>query len=883
MPTAKAKRGSTSSGNRNRSAGSSASPAARRFCAYYDITSEGNWEGKNIAHTPRTLAEVAEELNVPPDDFVAQLDESRAKVYQARLKRIPPLLDDKRLTAWNGLMIGAMAEAYRVLRDARFLESAERAARDILKTMIRPDGGLFRTARHGKAHLDAYLEDYAYLADALLDLYESGGAVEFLERAQQLAERMIEDFGDPEGGAFFHTAHGHEKLIARTREGHDGALPSPNAVAARALARLSLHLDAPQLRARAETALRAYGRLAERSPRAFATTLTVADFLMQPPTELVFAGQHGSPELEALAAAVARHFLPNRVVAHVDPSQAPSPLDRRPLVADKGQLEGKPALYVCENFSCQAPISKAEKVADALQQNRQSTAAGRQLSIGRRVLLGSATAAGTSEYAKRFGAARFSTIAGLHVSGFGFGGYRIDDVTPAHRRALRKALSEGVNLIDTSTNYEDGRSERLVGEVLAEMTDAAALSRSQIVVVSKIGYAQGKNFEIAAERDAKGRAFPEMVKLSQGLWHCVHPEWLDDQLTRSLDRLGLECLDVCLLHNPEYYFSDAVKRGKGPLSELRNEFYRRLTQAFRHFEEEIQRGRLKAYGVSSNTSVAAADDREATDLTRMLEAAQRAGGENHHFRVLQLPFNLLEPGAAQRRNNKNETQTVLQTAAAARVSVLINRPLNALVEGALVRLADPPPLEGAPPLATQLNQVEKLEQKFRDEFAPALRTGPGNPPAETLLNWATQLSKLPQEAATLAQWDELESQIILPRVNQVLGSLTHAMSSDKAWRDFQKRYATELEKLLLAMRKRASDRARQQARSIHEAVDTHLPEALRTEPLSRKALAVLHSTPGVTSVLVGMRQERYVADVLEVGAELTADQAKAALHALSVT
>src|SRR5262249_49786549 len=151
-------------------------------------------------------------------------------------------------------------------------------------------GGLYRTARGGKAHLDAYLEDYAYFTDSLIDLYEAGGTPEFLAEAAKLAERLIADFADDESGSFYFTAHRHERLIPRPREGDDGAIPNPNAGGARALARLAIQLGRDEFRSRAEAALRAYGRFVERSPRAFATTLCLVDFLLEPPIELVFAG-----------------------------------------------------------------------------------------------------------------------------------------------------------------------------------------------------------------------------------------------------------------------------------------------------------------------------------------------------------------------------------------------------------------------------------------------------------------------------------------------------------------------------------------------------------------------------------------------------------------
>ena len=247
-------------------------------------------------------------------------------------------------------------------------------------------------------------------------------------------------------------------------------------------------------------------------------------------------------------------------------------------------------------------------------------------------LAGRATSPGTGAHATRVAAAlgpgAFAPLGstGLSVSRLGFGGYRVDDDTPLHRAALEHALQTGINLIDTSTNYTDGGSERLVGQVLADLVGRGALAREQVVVVSKIGYVQGRNLSLAREREAAGRPFPEMVKYMDGCWHCVHPEFLADQLGRSLGRLGLAALDVCLLHNPEYFFSDAQHRSPRPLPALRDEFYRRLSEAFRFFEDEVTAGRIGAYGVSSNTCTAPAGDSEATSLARMLDAARAAGG-----------------------------------------------------------------------------------------------------------------------------------------------------------------------------------------------------------------------------------------------------------------
>jgi aryl-alcohol dehydrogenase-like predicted oxidoreductase len=336
---------------------------------------------------------------------------------------------------------------------------------------------------------------------------------------------------------------------------------------------------------------------------------------------------------------------------------------------------------------------------------------------------------------------------------------------------------------------------------------------------------------------------------------------LEDQLTRSLDRLGLETLDVCLLHNPEYFLTDAVKRGEGPIEKLRAELYRRFELAFAHFEKEVERKRIRFYGVSSNTCVAPADDRESTDLSRMLDAARGAAGDRHHFRVLQLPFNLLEGGAALQ---KNQEQTVLERALHANIGVLVNRPLNAIVGQGLVRLADPPLLAGAPPLDAALESVKELESEFRDRIAPNLRTSPGTPPAAALFNWGEQLARLPAAATTLAQWNDLESQVVLPRANSVLRAVDGAMRGDMApiWKQWRERYASALDGLLTAIGQRAAATTRKTSEQIHRVIEPLVPPARRNEPLSRLALWSLSSTPGVTSVLLGMRRREWVEDAL---------------------
>jgi len=336
--------------------------AAPLALAWFDITEDGNWEGRNIPWTPMPMRDLAARFGLSEVDARRQIAAAREALYAARGRRVPPALDDKLLTAWNGLMIGAMAEGARVLGDARYLAAAAHAADFCLDRMRGPDGRLLRSWRGGAAHIAAYLEDYAFLGDGLLDLYEAGGDIRYLEEARGLAERIAAEFASEEGG-FFSTAAGHEALVVRHREGHDGAVPSANAVAAQLLARLAAHLDREDFRRLARSAIEAWGAAATREPRAFAQSLLVLEFLQQGPVELAFIGRWDDPATGALRRAVARHFLPQHIVGHRDPADGSSPL---PLLADKPLLEGRPALYVCRHYTCRRPVTDPADVPASL-------------------------------------------------------------------------------------------------------------------------------------------------------------------------------------------------------------------------------------------------------------------------------------------------------------------------------------------------------------------------------------------------------------------------------------------------------------------------------------------------------------------------------------
>ncbi len=482
-------------------------------------------------------------------------------------------------------------------------------------------------------------------------------------------------------------------------------------------------------------------------------------------------------------------------------------------------------------------------------------------------LSGSATAEGTARGAESFGAgARTLGRTGLTVSPIGFGGYRVREASPLHRRALADALRGGVNLIDTSTNYGDGSSESLVGMVLTNLVQQGEVRREHVVVVSKAGYLQGDNL---ARAEARSEPFEEVVELRSGLSHCIHPGFVRVQLDESLERLGLERLDVLLLHNPEYFLEEAIGRGVAP-QEAREQFRGRLRAAFEHLEAEVAAGRIGWYGVSSNGFVLDPSAPAFTSVLDVIEAAGLAGGESNHLGVLQLPMNLLELGALNgRQSTPDGERSPLQLAEAHDLGVLVNRPLNAWgkVDGQerLVRLADQSrdETEAESGVEPALARVRKLEGQWASGLGKRLKTEEGGDDAVDLFRWGQELSKGVPQLGSLEQWTRLRYDVIAPHLGQTSVGLLGALEGE-AKREFAgwwEAYGTAMHGLFTAVEQHLGRRNQVMAQTLAEHLDPHLPTPWRSLPLSRKVVLSLLSAP-VSSVLVGMRQPGYVADML---------------------
>jgi hypothetical protein len=334
--------------------------SARVVAAYYGVTAAGNFEGRNILHVPRPLADVARELGQPPEKVRATVEESKDLLYAARAKRQPPLRDEKILVAWNGLMIGAHAQAAFTLGEPRYARRAARAAGFVLERM-REDGRLRRSYKDGQARHNAYLDDYAFLIAGLLDLYEAGGEPCWLREALALDDVLRKLYEDEEHGGYFMTSDDHESLLAREKPAYDGAEPSGNSVQALNLMRLHELTTDDRFRRRAERLLRAFGARLDRAPSSLSEMLLAADFHLDTPKEVVIVTPASLEQAEPLLAKLRSTFLPNRVlIVAAEGADIAAQSRLVPLLEGKVTRNGKATAYVCEQRVCKLPTSDPE-------------------------------------------------------------------------------------------------------------------------------------------------------------------------------------------------------------------------------------------------------------------------------------------------------------------------------------------------------------------------------------------------------------------------------------------------------------------------------------------------------------------------------------------
>lgn len=328
---------------------------ARLFNHYYDVTDAGNFEGHNILRVLRSFEEAARELKVPVERLKEAVARGRRELFERREKRVKPGRDEKVLTSWNGLMLAAFAEAGAALGRQDYLDVATNNAEFVLSELRRNDL-LLHSYKDERARFNAYLDDYSYYANGLITLYETTGNLRWLREAVTLTDKMIAEFWDTEAGGFFYTGASHEQLIVRTKDYFDNATPSGNSVALEVLLRLAKLTDKEDYERKAVALLRNLRAYITRHPSAFGRALGALDFHLSKTFEIALVGDFESKDLQTLRDEVWRAFLPNKIVAYADGSSVEAS-QLIPLLRERTRLNDRATAYVCENYTCQRPVT----------------------------------------------------------------------------------------------------------------------------------------------------------------------------------------------------------------------------------------------------------------------------------------------------------------------------------------------------------------------------------------------------------------------------------------------------------------------------------------------------------------------------------------------
>ena len=351
-------------------------PAAEWLCYRFGVEAEGNvrsdphqeFTGRNILYQAHSIQETARQFNRPAEEVQAAILPAANRLLEARGARVRPHLDDKVLTAWNGLMISAFAKAGAVLAEPRYADAARRAADSIVARVFDEGTGILRRRfRQGEAAIPGFLDDYTFFTQALLDLYEADFEWRDLEKAIRLTEKTAELFEDIEHGAFYSTAAGDPTLVMRIKEDYDGAEPSGNSIAVLNLLRLAEITGRADFRASAARALEAFGSRMVAAPVGVPQMLVAYEFSVAKPNQIILVGECDAPDTRQLLAALHSRFVPHRIVVLVNRESRQALSRYIPAIADMTAIGGQTTAYVCENYACKLPTADVAAFAQLLQ------------------------------------------------------------------------------------------------------------------------------------------------------------------------------------------------------------------------------------------------------------------------------------------------------------------------------------------------------------------------------------------------------------------------------------------------------------------------------------------------------------------------------------
>ena len=331
---------------------------------FYDEAS-GQKTGKNIPYFPAEINSLSKEIGMSSNEFDTFIKESRKKLFWERKKRIHPLKDDKILTDWNGLMIAALAMGGQILNRPEYTNAAKKAVTFMEKHLRDKNGKLFKRYRKGVSGLDSHIDDYSFMIWGLLNLYENTFEIDYLKRAIELTEIMIEDFSDEKGGFFIGSKYA-EKLLVRSKDSYDGAIPSGNSVAVMNLYRLNKITGNNSWKELATKTLRIFSEQAEKSPSGFAHMLTGFMFHSKNPKELVLVSDENNDEVKDMINKIQNIYSPNKVILLKTNSNSEKISKIAPWIENYHMKDKKMTYYLCENFSCKQPTTNIKTILNYL-------------------------------------------------------------------------------------------------------------------------------------------------------------------------------------------------------------------------------------------------------------------------------------------------------------------------------------------------------------------------------------------------------------------------------------------------------------------------------------------------------------------------------------
>ncbi|MBK8394199.1 MAG: aldo/keto reductase [Leptospiraceae bacterium] len=474
------------------------------------------------------------------------------------------------------------------------------------------------------------------------------------------------------------------------------------------------------------------------------------------------------------------------------------------------------------------------------------------------LIQGYATKEHTNEYFHRIlkdeDKLSYSELDGIKISRLGFGCYRINRGNPIFENALELALSNGINLIDTSSNYGDGSSETLVGEVLKNLIHQTIIKREEIFVVTKIGYIQGKNLQLVEEMEKTGKSFTDLVYYNSNCYHCISPDFLEDQLERARKRLGLTVIDSVLLHNPEYFLMDREKHNVSQ-EKSQLEYYHRIEKAFHFLETKRKLGVIRSFGISSNTFPKEESSYTFTSLEKVFEIAEKVRKElmlpSSGLKIIQFPANLYETGFITEKNTNGKS--IVEFAYEKKLFTLVNRPLNAMKKkGGMDRLA----IYRGKDLAIVEKSLQNYQLKLK-EFQDSLFQSLGIEQEE--FTFLTVLENYKDKFLSVEHYRQTLNYSIIPQLKKLLTRIGRLDTNGEFYDSYLHLLNEGIEILEQVIESKESTKMIPLLKKLEKSNST-----LVDKTLSQAAVLSILSFNGINSVLVGMRNENYVNDMLPV-------------------